>query len=154
MDGYNVLHAWPDQKTIWRGGIAVARERLGELVRVIHDREEVRTTLVFDGQGTDIEIERPGEHLTFSFLYTPKGITADTLIEQLVATAKSPASVWVVSRDNGIRETVTASGGTCIDPEDLFQWVHGSREQQGRDLKKHNSKQQKDWGQKLFPSGS
>jgi predicted RNA-binding protein with PIN domain len=151
IDGYNVLHAWPDRKTIWRDGIDVARSRLGDALRILHDREHIRVTLVFDGKGSEIDIERPTGDLNFSFLYTPKGITADTILEQFVTTSNNPRGVWIVSRDNGIRETVHAAGGTCIDPEDLHAWVYGSKEQQKRDLTRRQQEARKQWGQKLFP---
>lgn len=151
MDGYNVLHAWPEKKAIWKGGIDVARDRLGDALRILHDREGIRITLVFDGKGTDVEVERPSGHLTFSYLFAPRGITADTLIEQLVSTAESPSGIWVVSRDNGIRETVLALGGNCMAPDELFRWIHGSHEQQARDLHRRRKESEKQWGQPLFP---
>lgn len=151
VDGYNVLHSWPEKKDIWKGGFDVARDRLGDALRILHDREGIRVTLVFDGKGNDVEIERPSEHLTFSYLFAPKGITADTIIEQLVSSSPAPSGIWVVSRDNGIRETVFALGGTCMAPVELFQWIHGNHEMQARDLNRRNKEARKQWGQSLFP---
>ncbi len=129
----------------------MARSRLGEALRILHDREGIRVTTVFDGKGSDIDIERPYGNLTFSFLYTPKGITADTILEQFVTTSTNPTGIWIVSRDNGIRETVHAAGGTCVDPDDLHAWIYESRQQQSRDLTRRQQEARKQWGQRLFP---
>lgn len=124
VDGYNIAHAWPElRRVLAREGREAARARLVERVRVLHDFERVRVSVVFDGRGADIAIERPTRHTTFSVLYTPAGMTADDLIEQLTAQAADPAMVRVATGDQAERDTVEAAGAQVLSPDQLRAWV-------------------------------
>ena len=124
VDGYNIVHAWPDLcRVLAQEGREVARARLVERVRIIHDFERLRVSVVFDGRGGDIAIERPTRHLTFSVLYTPGGMTADDLIEQLTVQATQPCEVCVATADAAERDTIEAAGAQAISPEQLAAWV-------------------------------
>lgn len=122
IDGYNVIHAWPELRRALEDGQDAARQRLVELARVIHDVESIRVTLVFDGRGEKLEIERPGQELNFSCLFTPAGMTADEVIEQLTYNAKNPDLITVATRDNMVAETVMACGGHSMTPDSLRDW--------------------------------
>lgn len=131
IDGYNVLHQWPEgKKLLQRGQSAAARNYLAETVRVIHDCEQWRVTMVFDGQGERVEVERPYVDLTLSFVFAPRGLSADAVIEQLVAASVKPGEIVVVTLDAAERETLQVAGANVLTPEDLRQWV----EQAGRRL--------------------
>ncbi len=140
IDGFNIIHAWPELRDMLGRSPAAARARLGEIVRVIHDFTGIRATVVFDGRGEEIEIERPGEEPTFSFLYTPASAAADSVIEQLTAKAQHPGAVIVASADNPLRQTVLAMGAQVISPPDLAAWARTCRQRQSARLK-HLSKQ-------------
>lgn len=148
VDGYNILHTWPKLKDLIRVNLAVARDRLSEAVRIIHDYEGIRTTLIFDGRGREIEIERPSKESTFSYLFTPSGSTADKIIEELVAKADRPQDILVASHDNMIRETVNALGAQTLSPEALVDWVHACERAQTEKLKRMNNKSDSLWKQR------
>lgn len=122
-----------------------ARAHLGETVRIIHDLEGIRTTIIFDGRGEEIKMERPTSENTFSFLFTPSGVSADKIIEQFVAKAKTPESIIVVSRDNMIRETVSAFGACTLSPDALEDWIHACQRGQTESLKRIREKSDKLW---------
>jgi len=93
VDAYNVIHAWPDLRAaLLHHGPDAARAQLAEAVRPIHDSAGWRVSLVFDGRGPDLLIERPGPDLTFSYVYGPAGLTADAIIEQIVLNSTLPSS--------------------------------------------------------------
>lgn len=128
VDGYNIIHQWPELARLLKDfGVEAARAQLGECLRPIHDSEHYRVTIVFDGRGKSPEIERPSPDLTFSFLFTPTGITADQMIEELVSTAKYPLEIIVATRDNLLTETVGANGGLTLSPQQLLDWVDSCR---------------------------
>ncbi len=134
IDAYNVIHQWPETKRALVPDRAIARELLGAAVRILHDRERVRVTLVFDGRGPEITVERPGESLTFSYLYSPSSMSADDVIEQIVGASAEPGTYIVVTRDLPERRTIEALGGTVMTPEDLHAWIARCREALSRDL--------------------
>jgi predicted RNA-binding protein with PIN domain len=131
IDGANILHAWPELRALARRDRGAARSQLAQRVSVIHDSEQVRVTLVFDGRGTELTVERPSAQPTFSILHTPSSLTADDVIEQLVAKAADPAACIVATGDRAERETVEASGAQTIPPEELESWVRRAEDRQG-----------------------
>ena len=146
IDGYNIIYQWPFLRDVLENyGVQAARAQLGEWVRIIHDMDNYRVTLVFDGRGPQPEIERPERELTFSYLFTPGGMTADQIIEQLVCTSKKPIDMIVATRDNLLTETVGANGGRIITPDGLLEWVQRCRLRAARLIAEHNQSVQKRW---------
>ena len=50
VDGPNILHAWPELRSLLRRDRSAARSQLTGRLAAIHDAEAVRLTLVFDGR--------------------------------------------------------------------------------------------------------
>ncbi len=146
VDGYNIAHAWPElRRVLTKNGREVARTRLIERLRVLHDFGRVRVSVVFDGKGSDIVIERPTPHPTFSVIYTPAGMTADDLIEQLAAQANRPADVIVATGDGAERDTIEAAGAQAFSPEQLGAWVAQTEGRQGALLAEHQRQTEARW---------
>ena len=123
VDGYNVIHQWSDlARTLEAFGVEAAQAGLDDYLRPVHDIANYRVTIVYDGKGSRPQIERPHLDLTFSHVFTPTGMTADALMEQLVATAKKPLDLIVATRDNLLCETVFANGGRTLSPDALLDW--------------------------------
>ncbi len=146
VDGYNIAHAWPDlRQVLAREGRDVARAKLVERVRILHDFERLRVSVVFDGRGADIAIERPTRHTTFSVLYTPGGMTADDLIEQLAAQAAEPAGVFVATADQAERDTIEAAGARALSPEQLAEWIARAERAQSEAVAAHRTSTERQW---------
>lgn len=148
IDGANILHAWPDLRALLRRDRGVAREKLSQSVRVIHDTEQVRLTLVFDGRGDDLVVEHPGDLKTFSHVYTPVGMTADDAIEQLVGKAADPALCIVATDDRAERQTIEATGAAGISAEELRAWVGRTEKRQQTQLASQRRKNEDIWKHK------
>ncbi len=141
IDGANVAHGWPELRAMMRRERDEARALLVRRVAVLHDEEQMRVTVVFDGRGAELSIERPSGHATLSVLHTASGVTADEVIEQLVAAAAEPANCLVVTADRAERQTVAATGAHVLSPDDLARWIAQVEERQsGRlsDLRRDN----------------
>jgi predicted RNA-binding protein with PIN domain len=146
VDGYNIAHAWPDlRRVLVAKGRDVARAQLVERLLVLHDFERLRVSVVFDGRGGEIAIERPTRHATFSVLYTPAGMTADDLIEQLTAQSASPGAVIVATADQAERDTVEAAGATALSPAQLAEWVGRAAGAQSELVAEHRRKVERQW---------
>jgi uncharacterized protein len=145
IDGANILHAWPELRALLKRDRDAARARLSQTVSVLHDVEETRVTLVFDGRGAELVIERPSDHATFTHLYTPTGTTADDVIEQLVGNATSAAHCIVATDDRAERQTVEALGATSVSSADLASWVARVEERQRAQLSGLKRENERDW---------
>jgi predicted RNA-binding protein with PIN domain len=122
VDGANILHAWPDLRALAARDKDAARAQLSQTLRVLHDTEGWRVTIVFDGRGTELVVEQPGAHATFAHIFTPGSLTADSVIEQLVGGTADPATCTVVTADRAEQQTVSALGAAWCSPDDLRSW--------------------------------
>lgn len=138
VDGYNVIHAWPELKSAMRFGYAAACKRLIEAVRVLHDMEGLRVTVVFDGNGDAINIERPNKELTFSVIYAAAGVSADTVIERIVCNSNGKY-VTVVTADASIMNVAKTRGARTMSPFELVDWLKVMTERQSRYLTREKS---------------
>jgi predicted RNA-binding protein with PIN domain len=130
VDGSNVVHAWPELRVLLKRDRDAARARLAAAVRVIHDLEQWRVTVVFDGRGSDLVVERPAGCATFSLLYTPAGTTADDVIEQLVGQAEVAAHCSVATEDRAERQTIEALGAAGMSAQELAGWCARAQQRQ------------------------
>jgi predicted RNA-binding protein with PIN domain len=149
VDAYNVIHAWPDLKAVLSThGPDAARTQLATALRPIHDLEGWRVTIVFDGSGDEIRVERPGRELTFSYVFGPRGLSADAVIEQLVVNATLPPEedrrprrknrekpeIVVATRDNLLSDATAACGARLMTPPLLRDWVETAAARQTREV--------------------
>ena len=148
VDGSNILHAWPELRALLKRDRDAARTRLSQLLSVIHDLEQVRLTLVFDGRGTELVVECPNGLTTFSHIYTPTGVTADDAIEQLVGQAVDPAACVVATDDRAERQTIEATGAAGISADELAAWVQRAGQRQKIQLTSRLQANDKTWRRK------
>ncbi|MFT3780733.1 MAG: NYN domain-containing protein [Nibricoccus sp.] len=145
VDGANILHAWAETRALLTRDRDAARARLSLLLGVIHDAEEIRLTIVFDGRGDELVVERPDSALTFSHVYTPSGTTADDVIERLVAKAVDPSACVVATDDQAERSTAEAVGATWISSSELDAWVRRASARQEQQLKTRMRENERSW---------
>lgn len=145
IDGSNVLHRWPELRALMKRDRDAARSRLSEAVRVLHDFEGFRVTLVFDGKGSEMSVEHPSGHDTFIHIFSPSHLTGDDVIEHLVGKSVDPAQCWVVTDDRAERDTVDAVGGTSISAEELAEWIIRTEARQRSKLSGLQERNKKEW---------
>lgn len=145
IDGANILHAWQELRTLLRTDRDAARSKLLQRAAAIHDYEQVRVTIVHDGRGDEIVVERPSGQLTLSVVFTPSSMTADDVIEQMVSAASDPGACVVATEDRAMRETVTAAGGATMHAEDLRAWVERAEGRQGGAVKALREANERKW---------
>jgi len=111
IDGYNLLHqdAALDGR---RGNLQTARQRLVRSIECTAPKMAPRITVVFDGRegGRDASFDAP--HL--EVLFSPANRTADAVIERIVATAKNPERIGVVTSDRVEERIVSSAGATVL----------------------------------------
>lgn len=145
IDGSNLIRAWPELRELEKRDRDVARGRLSELVRVIHDFEGTHVTIVFDGRGTEATVEQPSAQPTFVHIYTPGHLTADDVIEHFVGQISEPGNCWVATDDRAERQTIEALGGVSISTRELAAWVARTNARQQAKVSGHNRGTEKEW---------
>jgi predicted RNA-binding protein with PIN domain len=114
-------------------------------VRLLHDAEALRVTVVFDGRGEELSVEHPGGQPTFAHIYTPCGTTADDVIAQLVSRSRSAADCLVATDDRGERLAVEALGASSISSADLATWLARAGQRQQSRLQERRRDNDAQW---------
>jgi uncharacterized protein len=135
VDGYNVIHAWPElAPIIKRGHAEEARRRLIVMLGEYAAATGERVTVVFDAHGRARD-HGVGETVDgVLVLFGSKGQSADHVIERRVSIASrrgDAGRVTVASGDRLQRDLVMGMGGAVIGAEALRQVVLGAHADAG-----------------------
>ena len=136
VDGYNMIFAWEELKTLAKDDLDAARRRLCDLLSSYAGFTKCRLVVVFDGYK---QKGSPGEKTQFhniQVVYTGEGETADTYLESLARETGGSYAVRVASSDGLIQLSSLGSGVLRMSARELEQEVNQAR----KDMKAHFSK--------------
>jgi predicted RNA-binding protein with PIN domain len=125
VDGYNVIHAWPQLKRLLdEASLEAARDKLIERLSVFGMVAGAEVTVVFDAHHstarTNSEAVVEGVHV----LFTRKGHSADHVIERIAYGASQVGDViTVATSDRFQRDLVRGMGGAVISALELERRV-------------------------------
>ncbi|MFT4901601.1 MAG: putative RNA-binding protein with PIN domain [Lentimonas sp.] len=145
IDAYNVICATPQLHEALRRNMDSARDMLADQVMAIHDAEGYRVALVLDSGNDRLEVEHPFGKKTFEYLYAPAGLSADGVIERIVARADKDDQVTVVSNDLMVRESIQANGADAMRPEELFDWARSCEQRLLQDAARRRKQNAQVW---------
>ncbi|MBQ5413729.1 MAG: NYN domain-containing protein [Schwartzia sp.] len=124
IDGYNVIHSWPELERLSKGELAEARDRLIHVMQEYGAYENFDVTIVFDALFTTDEAheEKRGRHLTV--IYTAPGETADSYIERLAyESVREEREVHVVTSDGAEQSVILGAGAYRLPSRELLKNV-------------------------------
>ena len=123
IDGYNLLHAAGLARLRYApGDLERARQRLlGMLCEKLQSTEQVRCTIVFDGQAAPSDGLQEQRHKDLRVLFATVGSDADTVIEELIDHHPAPRQTIVVSADHRLHKAARRRGASPIDSEDFWE---------------------------------
>jgi uncharacterized protein len=140
VDGYSLLHNWPE---LAPGKPRHSMEARDELVRVLtlyRDATSTPITIVFDGAGKSAVTEFPSTP-DLEILYSRSGQTADQIIERVAARMGDFGEVLAVTDDYAERDTVFYQGGMASSCSNFIAGVERVLQEQERDIARHNRRQ-------------
>jgi hypothetical protein len=135
VDGYNLIHAWPELAALIKSGQAEETRRrlvstLGEYAAATGER----VTVVFDAHGRARDHSAPEVVDGVTVMFGSKAQSADHVIERRVSIAArrgEAGRVTVATSDRLQRDMVMAMGAAVIGAEALRQVVLGTRAEVG-----------------------
>jgi len=139
VDGYNVIHAWPQLKRLLGdASLEAARDKLIERLSVFGMVAGADVTVVFDAHHstarTNSEEVVEGVHV----LFTRKGHSADHAIERIAYGASQLGDlITVATSDRFQRDLVRGMGGAVISSEELERRVVEAENEMGRRVQKY-----------------
>jgi predicted RNA-binding protein with PIN domain len=136
VDGYSLLHNWPELAPGRSRFSAAAREELIQRLTLYQDAVGTPVTIFFDGQtgGTGVASSRPEVEV----LYSHSGQTADDMIERATHRFHDYGEVLAVTDDHAERETVLSLGGMAASCLNFIQSVENTLAEIADDIKLHN----------------
>src|SRR5580704_6994273 len=99
VDGYSLLHAWPELAPGKARHSAAARDELVRRLTLYRDAIGTPITIVFDGAGAPPGTLAPFSDPELEVVYSKAGKTADEVIERVTARMREVGQVLAVTDD-------------------------------------------------------
>ncbi|WP_031517269.1 NYN domain-containing protein [Desulfofalx alkaliphila] len=119
IDGYNVIHAWPEFENIRETALDHARDKLISIMANFAAATESHVTVVFDAHLVKSGIEHMEKRFNIKVYYTSQGETADALIERLVGELSLKGRVYVATSDWDEQRIIFGRGAYRLTPKEL-----------------------------------
>ena len=137
VDGYSLLHNWPELAPRAARHSEQARDALVEMLQHFQDTGRTPVTVFFDGAGAR---HKPKDQSASAVevLFSSGGQTADDLIERAAHRFQEYGEVLVVTDDFVERDTVSALGALTASCENFIRMIGQSLNDLQEDLNRHN----------------
>jgi uncharacterized protein len=141
VDGYSLLHNWPQLAPGKPRHSAAARDELIHWLTQYRDAIGTPITIVFDGAGAPVGTPKPISSPELEILYTRAGQTADDVIERAAMRFTSYGEVLVVTDDYKERDTVLSVGGMAASCLNFIQDIEAALKEQEREIASRNRRE-------------
>jgi predicted RNA-binding protein with PIN domain len=142
VDGYSLLHNWPELAAGKPCHSAAARDAL--IQRLTHYQDAIGTpiTIFFDGGGAPASTPKAHTTRTLEVLYSRNGQTADDMIERAAYRFQDYGEVLAVTNDHAERNIVIHMGGMAESCENFIHTVEATLAGMADDVQRHNRQEQ------------
>lgn len=128
VDGYNIIHAWPNLKFKGDEGFEAARKKLTDILSEIHSLSGEEIILVFDAYRVKGGLRRHEERGGIHLVYTKEAETADQYIAEISREKARNNRVRVATSDGPVQLIAWREGALILSARELYRAY--------RDLKK------------------
>jgi predicted RNA-binding protein with PIN domain len=139
VDGYNVIHAWPQLKRLLgEASLEAARDKLIERLSVFGMVGGLDVTVVFDAHHSAARTNSEELIEGVRVVFTRKGHSADHVIERIAYDAsQSGDAITVATSDRFQRDLVRGMGGAVISALELERRVVDAEQELGRRVQRY-----------------
>jgi predicted RNA-binding protein with PIN domain len=139
VDGYNVIHAWPQLKRLLSdASLEAARDSLIERLSVFGMVVGADVTVVFDAHHSAARNNSQETVEGVKVLFTRKGHSADHAIERMAYDASQTGDlITVATSDRFQRDLVRGMGGAVISAQELERRVIDAEADLGRRVQRY-----------------
>ena len=142
VDGYSLLHGWPQLAPGHARHSAFAREELIRRLSLYQDACGIPITLFFDGNQPARGMAAASHSGSVEVLFSRRGQTADQMIERAAHRFAAFGEVLAVSDDRAERDTVLSLGGAVSNCWNFIVTVESALADQADEVKDHNRREQ------------
>ena len=141
VDGYSLLHKWPEIAPGKPRFSAAARDELARRLTLYRDAVGTPITIVFDGANRDIRLATVESTPTVEILYSRPGQTADQIIERVAHRMSPYGEILAVTDDFAERDTVIAMGGLASSCFQFIRAVEDALGEVAEDITDYNRRE-------------
>lgn len=138
VDGYSLLHNWPELGLGRPRHSAAARAELVHVLTQYQDATGAPITIFFDGSGAPPGVPKNESTPTVEVLFSKAGQTADDMIERAAHRFQPYGEVLAVTDDHAERDTVIALGGSASSCLNFIAGVENALSELAADVQHHN----------------
>ncbi|HEX3623960.1 MAG TPA: NYN domain-containing protein [Verrucomicrobiae bacterium] len=138
IDGYSLLHNWPELAPGQPRHSERARDELIRILTQYHDATGEPITIFFDGAGARPSTQKPESSREVEVLFSRAGQTADDMIERAAHRFQEYGRVLVVTDDFAERDTVGGMGGMVSSCANFINSIEKALTEMQDDLRSHN----------------
>ena len=138
VDGYSLLHNWPELAPGKPWHSAAARDELVHIPTQYRDATSTPFTTFFDGAGAPPGTSKTESTPDLEVLFSRAGQTADEMIERAAHRFGAYGEVLAVTDDQTERDVVSGLGGFPSGCLDFIQMVENTLVEAGDELRNHN----------------
>jgi hypothetical protein len=143
IDGYSLLHSWPELAPGKARYSAAARDELVRVLTLYRDAVQTPITIFFDGSSP--KISGPSQTAStpeMEILFSRSGQTADQMIERAAHRFQPYGEVLAVTDDIAERDTVVNMGGMASSCWNFIQTVQNTLVELENEIKHYNRREQ------------
>jgi len=138
VDGYSLLHNWPELAPGRPRHSAAARDELVHWLTRYHDAAGTPITVFFDGAGAPAGVPKRESPDHVEVLFSRAGQTADDMIERAAYRFQPYGEVLAVTDDRTERDVVIGLGGLASSCLNFIRMVESALAELQDDLRHHN----------------
>jgi predicted RNA-binding protein with PIN domain len=138
VDGYSLLHSWPELAEGSPRHSETARDALVEMLTHYQDACGTPVTIFFDGRGSRKMKPKNDSGKSVEVLFSSAGQTADDLIERAAHRFQPYGEVLAVTNDFAERDTVSGFGGSVASCENFIRMIQIALADLAESLNNHN----------------
>jgi hypothetical protein len=143
VDGYSLLHKWPELAEGAPRHSELARDALVEMLTHYQDACGTPVTIFFDGRGGRKTRPKNAGGKSVEVLFSSAGQTADDLIERAAHRFQPYGEVLVVTDDFAERDTVSGFGSSVASCGNFIAMIQNALAVLQENLNNHNRSERK-----------
>ncbi|MEG0276471.1 MAG: TetM/TetW/TetO/TetS family tetracycline resistance ribosomal protection protein [Coprobacillus sp.] len=136
VDGYNVIHSWPELKELAKENLDVARSRLIDILSDYQGYKQCLLILVFDAYKVKDNIGTSTQEHNLYIVYTKEAQTADMYIERATHQLSIQYQVVVATSDALEQMIVLGRGGRRMSSRELLEDIEYTRKEKMSEFKR------------------
>jgi predicted RNA-binding protein with PIN domain len=141
VDGYSLLHQWPELAEGAARYSEAARDALVEMLTQYQDASGTPVTVFFDGIGSRRRRPQNQAQGAVEVIFSRSGQTADDLIERAAHRFQDFGEVLVVTDDLAERNIVGGFGGSVSSCANFIGLIGDALDNLAENLHRHNRSQ-------------